>query len=367
MQINLHHCKAAAAELLLSLKKSEVDTALVQEPYLYKNKVAGLSDGNYTTFATSSGDKVRTCIVAKKNLNLMYLSNYSGGDITAVIMQDRSQKSTIFASIYMPYESPDPPGQHVESLIEMMGSTCLIIMGCDANAHHFHWGSSDTNARVTSKLEAPRYPTTTNEVNNAVKHVTEVLMDSYEASSPLTHPGRRSQPVWWSKELANLRKTSRRLYNKANKTKLSTDWENYKVSFNKYNSEIKEAKRKSWICFSETIEGVKDVSRFRKVLSKDPKTIGSIKRDDGTWTNSALEALDLLAKTHFPNCMDVSEQPEALTIHNHTTEDLNVIEEIISRPKIKWAINTFKPFKSPEYEIPDSPTVSSDRQQLTNG
>ncbi|XP_073814340.1 uncharacterized protein [Musca autumnalis] len=61
MQINLHHCKAAAAELLLSLTKSEVDIALVQEPYLFKNSVAGLSDGNYTTFATSNGDKRRRC------------------------------------------------------------------------------------------------------------------------------------------------------------------------------------------------------------------------------------------------------------------------------------------------------------------
>ncbi|XP_073824552.1 uncharacterized protein [Musca autumnalis] len=150
MQINLHHCKAAAAELLLTLTKHQVDIALIQEPYLYKNRVAGLNDKNYTTFAASNGDKVRTCIVGKKNLNLLLLSNFSGGDITAVRMEDHSKRVTIFTSIYMPYEHPDPPGQHVELLLKEMGSTSLIIMGCDANAHHFHWGSSDTNARAIS-------------------------------------------------------------------------------------------------------------------------------------------------------------------------------------------------------------------------
>ncbi|XP_073831229.1 uncharacterized protein [Musca autumnalis] len=59
VQINLHHCKAAATELLLTLSTSKIDIALVQEPYLYNNKVAGLSNNNYTVLAASNGDKQR--------------------------------------------------------------------------------------------------------------------------------------------------------------------------------------------------------------------------------------------------------------------------------------------------------------------
>lgn len=40
MPINLHHCKAAVDDLLLSLAKAELDVALVQEPC--NNKVIGL-------------------------------------------------------------------------------------------------------------------------------------------------------------------------------------------------------------------------------------------------------------------------------------------------------------------------------------
>lgn len=42
MKINLHHCKAAADDLLTSFAKAEFDVALVQEPYNYNNKVVGL-------------------------------------------------------------------------------------------------------------------------------------------------------------------------------------------------------------------------------------------------------------------------------------------------------------------------------------
>ncbi|XP_058982865.1 uncharacterized protein LOC131804277 [Musca domestica] len=147
MQINLHHCKAAAAELLLSLTRSEVDIALIQEPYTYNNRVTGLGSGQYVTYAVSNGDKVRTCIVAKKNLNLIFLSNYSGGDVTVARMECKSGRVLFFISLYLPYERPDPPGHEVEELLDDLVNNGHIIIGCDANAHHFQWGSTNTNVR----------------------------------------------------------------------------------------------------------------------------------------------------------------------------------------------------------------------------
>ncbi|XP_073845781.1 uncharacterized protein [Musca autumnalis] len=147
LQINLHHCKAAAAELLLSLTNSEVDIVLVQEPYIYKNKVSGLNNANFDIFAASEGDKVRTCIVGKKSLNLIFLSNYSNGDICTVRMEHGESKATLLSPIYMPFEAPDPPNQCVRRLLDEMMGTCNVILGCDANAHHFQWGSKDTNKR----------------------------------------------------------------------------------------------------------------------------------------------------------------------------------------------------------------------------
>ncbi|XP_058978632.1 uncharacterized protein LOC109613882 [Musca domestica] len=261
-----------------------------------------------------------------------------GGDATAVRLETRTGKTLFLVSLYLPFEHPDPPGQVVEELASVLGGKGGLIIGCDANAHHSQWGSSNTNARVASASD----------VDDSVKLLTKILIGSYERACPLTFPGKRHQPVWWSKDLAQLRKTSRRLYNKANKTKLGTDWEAYKLAFNKYNSEIKKAKRRSWVCFTESIDDVNAASRFRRVLSKDPKSIGSIKRTDGSWTDSGLETLNLLASTHFPNCSDAVFDRLATRSSQHSgTEDVNLTNSIVNTPKILWAINSFKPFKSP--------------------
>lgn len=61
MQSNLYHCKAAAAELLLSLTKAEVDIALVQELYIYNNRVTGLGSGQNVAYTDSKSEDVHRC------------------------------------------------------------------------------------------------------------------------------------------------------------------------------------------------------------------------------------------------------------------------------------------------------------------
>ncbi|XP_061396049.1 uncharacterized protein LOC133331684, partial [Musca vetustissima] len=320
MQINLHHCKAAADELLLSLTNSEVDIALVQEPYIYKNMVSRLRNANFDIFAASMGDKVRTCIVGKKSLNLIFLSNYSNGDMCTVRLEHKTGRATLLSSVYMPFEEMDPPATCVRKMLDEMTSTCNVILGCDANAHHFQWGSKDTNKRGDSvfdfilsynlricnrgsdptfkvrdreevidltlsnlddsvirnwrvsdecsfsdhlkidltlsnldnsvirnwrvsdecsfsdhlkilfeysfdgdRQQPYRNPRRTNwekfteltnsqltlntnlgtavEINGAVKNLTDVLLGCHKEYGPLTHPGKKSRPVWWNKEL----------------------------------------------------------------------------------------------------------------------------------------------------------------------
>lgn len=65
VQLNMRHCQDAAAKLL-SLSGSEVEIALVQKPYMYNHKVSGLRNKN---FASSSGDKVKTCVVGRTKLD----------------------------------------------------------------------------------------------------------------------------------------------------------------------------------------------------------------------------------------------------------------------------------------------------------
>ncbi|XP_073841475.1 uncharacterized protein [Musca autumnalis] len=74
----------------------------------------------------------------------------SDGDTTVVRLDEVTGRALVLASVYMPYEAPDPPSGLVRKLVEETTGRCRLVMGCDANAHHFHWGSRDTNARGES-------------------------------------------------------------------------------------------------------------------------------------------------------------------------------------------------------------------------
>jgi hypothetical protein len=61
----------------------------------------------------------------------------------------------IVASAYLPYDSDEPPPtKEVRDVIDYCTSRKKqLIIGCDANAHHILWGSTDTNPRGVSFME----------------------------------------------------------------------------------------------------------------------------------------------------------------------------------------------------------------------
>ena len=92
---------------------------------------------------------------------------------------------------------------------------------------------------------------------------------------------------------------------------------------------------------------------MRKIKSKDHvNEIGSLMRPDGTRTKDEKETLELIMNAHFPG----SQTPE-----NHTTDSRRrhiymtrarrqawvPSGRIFNKQKMKWAIQSFKPFKSP--------------------
>jgi len=70
--------------------------------------------------------------------------------------------------------------------------------------------------------------------------------------------------------------------------------------------------------------------------------MGYLKTNADSWTENSQETLELRLDTHFPN-------------NTHVVEDLHIEENLddqsidnISNPgRIQWAVNSFKPFKSP--------------------
>lgn len=65
-----------------------------------------------------------------------------------------NKKEIVVASAYFPGEESEPPPNNIRNLIEFCSQENLeLIIGCDANAHHPTWGSSNTNARGEALLQ----------------------------------------------------------------------------------------------------------------------------------------------------------------------------------------------------------------------
>ncbi|XP_037942905.1 uncharacterized protein LOC119675770 [Teleopsis dalmanni] len=133
------------------LEERDVDVAIVQEPWLVKGKVIGLGLSGYHLYTPHAQGKIRTCVVAKKGLNIFPLTSYSNGDLTAVVCEQRHRPSLLLTSAYFPYDEEEPPPAAFRALTAYAKSRELfLIAGCDANGHHELWGSSDTNSRGES-------------------------------------------------------------------------------------------------------------------------------------------------------------------------------------------------------------------------
>lgn len=114
IQINLHHCRAAALNLAAALLRMGVDVALIQEPWQRRGVVCGLNIRGYNILTPTSREKVLSCIVVKSNLNYLFLSNLSNADLTVARLETGSGEGgsgMLVASVYLPYEAPNPPGE----------------------------------------------------------------------------------------------------------------------------------------------------------------------------------------------------------------------------------------------------------------
>ncbi|XP_049886441.1 uncharacterized protein LOC126380906 isoform X2 [Pectinophora gossypiella] len=116
IQVNLHHSKAATAALNQHLQQVGMDMALIQEPWINKNMVMGLN----------TSDDLVAAYVALPRLNGARL---------------------VVCSAYLPGETPNPSMQ-LAALVEYCEDQKVpLLIGCDSNAHHTGWGSTNTNPR----------------------------------------------------------------------------------------------------------------------------------------------------------------------------------------------------------------------------
>jgi len=130
--------------------------------------------------------------------------------------------------------------------------------------------------------------------------------------------------------LANLKNECRAYFNRAKYYNSEASWDIYHTKLSLYKKEIRTSKRRACASFCSRIESTAKASRLRRILAKSPASIFYLKTAADSWTESSHETVELLLDTHFPINLDDQS-----------------IDNITNPGRIKWAINSFKPFKSP--------------------
>jgi hypothetical protein len=82
LQINLHHNKAATATLCQQLAERKVDIALIQEPWLYKGQIRGLTNTGGTVYSVAPGNNAKSCIYITNHINELPLLELCSRDTT---------------------------------------------------------------------------------------------------------------------------------------------------------------------------------------------------------------------------------------------------------------------------------------------
>jgi hypothetical protein len=142
LQINLHHNRVASAALCVVMKNCDV--ARIQEPRTYMGEIKGVKEVGGEVIYSRSIQNPRSCILVKKDFQILLLMHYCSRDLTAVKIKTlcgRGPREIILGSAYLPYNDAEPPPpREMERLVtECWAEGSHLVISCDANAYHTSW------------------------------------------------------------------------------------------------------------------------------------------------------------------------------------------------------------------------------------
>jgi hypothetical protein len=157
IQINLHHSKAAMALLCLKLATGEIDIVLIQEPWVYGDRIRGLRNIRGTSFSAGPGIAPKSWIFS----GTQFITFHSQSSVLGMwqrwgwsILAEGARGNLLLPQHTSPMIQMNHPHQGLRKVIDYCRRNKLqLIIGCDANAHHIIWGSTAINPRGQCLME----------------------------------------------------------------------------------------------------------------------------------------------------------------------------------------------------------------------
>lgn len=216
----------------------------------------------------------------------------------------------------------------------------------DRTAFISHLDASLGNSNSYSDLHTPI--ASVQQLDQEADKLQAGLVSAFEKSCPLKTASRK-RPPWWCKDLERIKRETGVLFNRARKSLDNDLWVSYRDSRRAFKRLSRQRQRKAWRDFCSAVESAPEISRLQKILSKDERFLPrSLTKSDGSLTESQSETMQLLITTHFPDCKLVP--PGMRWDFTEPTppgeDDWLVATSVVDEEKIKWAIQSFSPFKS---------------------
>ena len=152
------------------------------------------------------------------------------------------------------------------------------------------------------------------DLSNNVKHInlgTDIdtlacnlehsIIDAYYNNCRLRKSFGSTKPKWWSGELKNLKSIWKNSVKKHGKNKTPENKERMVKAKDEYKKSKEKAREKGWQSFCTELDDLTTTAKIQKIMKLGKKQpIGTIKREDGTFTNTPSETLETLLGVHFP-------------------------------------------------------------------
>ncbi|MCP3666940.1 MAG: hypothetical protein GY696_31350 [Gammaproteobacteria bacterium] len=190
---------------------------------------------------------------------------------------------------------------------------------------------------------------TVDDIEREVTAFNTAVISSYHTACPVRRVRRFRKVPWWDRELATLRRDSRRLFRRAQASGAQDAWNDYRDCLRQYKRDIKNKKTMAWRKFCSEVESTPEASRMRKLLNRDHTAqVGVLKLPNGSYTEDGRSTIEHLLSVHFPDSVVVSTEADlpVLPPWAPTRADWEVVQRIITPARVCWAVRAFKPFKA---------------------
>lgn len=191
------------------------------------------------------------------------------------------------------------------------------------------------------------------DIDEKCNNLQRLVMNAYETSCPLSVPPPETKIPGWTKELEELKKATRTSFNGAYNDDPNNTWDQHKKHKREYKKACRNARRRNWKDFTNEVKPCKPMAKLKKALAKDPYQPEVITKEDGTPVTSSEEALEALLTNHFPGIVMNESDVDNDRAQNETQgykprkRDWVFAEKLVTAERVRWAISTFLPYKSP--------------------